>query len=172
MGLEFETAVARRQAEEDQQEPKDRGPATVFKVAEYDVETDELVQVVECNAYNPGTDAIVMLMADATGRRQGDAAKAVGVIDFFFSTLDDAANDYLYKRLVDPADPLGIEEISDWTLALIGEWGGRPTKQPSDFASSRKTGGPKSTPRTSPSTRSRSRSTASSTRSTSSSPST
>lgn len=171
MGLEFETAVARRQADAEAA-PLERGPATTFKVAEYDEETDELVQVVECNAYNPGTDALVMLMADATGRRQGSTDKAVGVIDFFFSTLDDAANDYLYKRLVDPRDPLGVEQITEWTLELVREWGGRPTQQPSDFARSRKTGGLKSTPPTSPSTRSRSRSTASSTRSTASTSST
>lgn len=169
MGLEFETAVVRREAGA---QPQERGPATVFKVAEYDSETDELIEVVECNAYNPGVDAIVMLMADATGRRQGNSQKAVGVIDFFFSCLDDAANDYIYKRLVDPDDPLGVEEVSGWVMSLIQEWGGRPTKQPSDFAPSRKTGGRKSTPRTSPSTSSRSRSTASSTRSTGSTSST
>jgi hypothetical protein len=166
VALEFETAVARRQAEVDTE--KDRGAATVFKVAEYDAETEELVRVVECNAYNPGTDAIIMLYADATGRRQATHSKVVGVIDFFFDCLDDEANDYLYKRLVDLDDPLGVEEISEWTLALIEEWGGRPTKQPSDFARSRKPGGQSSTRRTSKSTSSRSRSTASSTRSTAS----
>jgi hypothetical protein len=168
MGLEFETAVKRRASDE----PVDKGPRTIFEVSEYDEDTDELIRVVECTAYNPGTDAIVMLFADATGRRSDTKTKAVGVIDFFFSTLDDETNDYLYRRLIDPDDPLTLEDISGWTLKLIEEWGGRPTKQPSDFAHSRKTGGRRSTPRTSPSTPSRSRSTASSTRSTSSSPST
>lgn len=163
MGLEFETAAKRKLAEG---EVVDRGPATLFKIAEYEDGEDEPREIVECEAYYPGEAAIVLLMSDATSRRNTDVEKATAVIDFFFSTLGDKTNDYIYKRFMDPDDPFDMTDLRDIVFGLIEEWGGRPTKQPSDFAPSRKTGGQSSTRRTSPSTSSRSRSTASSTRST------
>jgi hypothetical protein len=166
MGLEFETAAKRRLAEGEQAEPAERGPATIFKIAEYVDGEDEPQEIVECEAYYPGENAIVVFMADVMSRRNSTAEKAVGLIDFFFSTLSNESNDYLYRRLVDPEDPFNAVDIREITMALIEEWGGRPTKQPSDFAPSRKTGGRSSTQRTSRSTSSRSRSTGSSTRST------
>jgi hypothetical protein len=163
VALEFETA-AKRKMEAD--EVVDRGPATPFKIAEYVDGEDEPAQVVECEAYYPGEAAIVMLMTDVTARRSTTSQKAVGLIDFFFACLSDETNDYLYGRFIDTEDPFDLVDIREIIFGLIEEWGGRPTKQPSDFAPSRKTGGQSSTRRTSPSTSSRSRSTGSSTRST------
>lgn len=163
MALEFETAAKRKLAEG---EVVDRGPATLFKIAEYEDGEDTPVQVVECEAYYPGEAAIVLLMSDATSRRNTNAVKAAALIDFFFSCLSDETNDYIYRRFMDQDDPLGVVDLREIVFGLIEEWGGRPTKQPSDYAPSRKVSGQSSTRRTSPSTSSRSRSTGSSTRST------
>lgn len=166
MALEFDTAVARVRDENDTPEDK---PSVMFTVNERDPDTDEILDRVECHAYYPGEGQILVLMTDVMGRRAGTAEKLAGIIDFFTDVLDPESKDYIVKRLLDPEDPFGLEEIQPIVFGLVEEWGGRPTKLPSDYASSRKTGGQKSTPRTSKRTSSGSRTTGSSTRSTRSS---
>lgn len=162
MALEFDTAVARVKDENEQDE---REPIE-FTIVERDPDTEEVLDRVVCHAYPPGDGQVIVLVTDVMGRRSNTMQKLAGIIDFFVDVLDEESRDYITKRLLDPEDPFGLEEIEGVVWGLVEEWGGRPTKQPSDFAPSRKKGGQRSTPRTSKSTSSRSRSTGSSTRST------
>lgn len=95
-------------------------------------------------AQYPGEGQIVMLMA-ANGRRSGVTDRVAGIIDFFMGVLDEADFHYIEQRLMDRTDPFGAAEIEAIMRYLVEEWGGRPTKQPSDFASSQKSTGRKST---------------------------
>jgi hypothetical protein len=161
MALEFDTAVARVR---DENEAPEERPSIEFTINERDPDTDEILDRVVCHAYYPGEGKVLVLMTDVMGRRAGVAEKLAGIIDFFADVLDPDSKDYVVRRLLDDDDPFGLEDIQPIVFGLVEEWGGRPTKSPSDFAPSRKTGGRNSTPRTSKSTSSGSRSTASSTR--------
>ena len=158
MGLEFDTAVARVLAED---EAPDEQPLISFTVNERDPETDEIVNKVQCHAYEPYEGAVVALLADVTGRRSKTTDKISGLVDFVMDIVDDETKAYLTDRLLDREDPFGAEDLSQIALGLIAEVGGRPTKLPSDFAPSRKTAGQRSTRTTSKSTSSASRRTAS-----------
>lgn len=154
---EFETAVARASAENEEQET-----GHSFGIVEIgeDEEGNETREVIPCTAYYPGDGALVMLMADTMGRAD-IGMKLAGIINFLADCLDDESKDYITGRLLDRHDPFGLEEITPIVWWLVEVFGGRPTKQPSDYAPSRKTGGQSSTRRTSKSTSSRSRSTVS-----------
>jgi hypothetical protein len=141
---EFETAVAATRAEDTDE------PTIDFAVLEFD--EDEEVKRVVCHAYFPGEGEVLMLIADAMGRRSSGPEKIAAIIDFLVNVLDEESTEYITGRLLDRHDPFGIGEIEPIVFALIEEMGGRPTKQPSDFAQSRKAVGPKSTPRTRKST--------------------
>lgn len=155
--MEFDTAVARvRDTDEDQEEAP-----IEFTVVERDEDTEEVIRRVKCHAYNPGEGQIVILLTDVMGRRTNNAEKVAGIVDFFTEVLDPESKQYIVRRLMDRKDPFGMADIEEIAMGLVEEWGGRPTKQPSDFAQSRKTGGQRSTRRTSKSTSSASRRTAS-----------
>jgi hypothetical protein len=164
MALEFDTAVKRAATPE---EREDREPDVTFVVHEID-EDDNVVNSVECHAFRPAEGQVLVLLADTIGRRAKPSDKVAGIIDFFVDVLDRESHEYIVDRLLDPEDDFGFENISEIAFGLVEEWGGRPTKRPSDFAPSRKKGGQRSTRTTSKSTSSRSRSTGSSTRSTAS----
>lgn len=142
---EFETAVAVARAEDSPEE------ATIeFVVVEIgeDEEGEETRERIMCHAYHPGEGEVIMLISDAMGRRSSVPEKVAAIIDFLVNVLDDESTDYIVGRLLDRRDPFGISEIEPIVFGLIEEMGGRPTKQPSDFARSRKNGGQKSTQRT------------------------
>jgi len=158
MALEFDTAVARVLAEDETPEEQ---PTIEFYVNERDEESGEVVDRVLCHAYEPYEGAVIALMADATGRRSQVTDKVSGMVDFVMDIVDEPTKNYLTRRLLDREDPFGGTELAEIALGLIGEKAGRPTRQPSDFAPSRKTGGQSSTRRTTKSTSSASRQTAS-----------
>lgn len=156
--MEFDTAVARVLAEGEEPEAKE---SLTFTIVERDPDTDEVIDRVECTAYKPNEGQIVILMADVMGRRATLVDKVAGTIDFFTDILDEPSKEYIVGRLLDPDDPLGLTELQPIINHIVEEWGGRPTKQPTDYSPSRKVAGRSSTPRTSKSTSSRSRSTVS-----------
>jgi hypothetical protein len=155
---EFETAVAAARAEDEQDEyPID---FAVLEISEDDDGAEKVERVI-CHARQPGEGEVIVLIADAMGRRSSLPEKVAAIIDFLIAVLDDESQDYIVGRLMDPRDPFGISEIEPIVFALMEEMGGRPTKQPSDFARSRKTGGQNSQRRTRKSTSSASARTAS-----------
>lgn len=153
--VEFDTAVARVQAEDSEEEV-----SYSFTINEVD-EKGNVVNSVECHAYAPEDGNIMMLMADLVSRRAGIAQQIAGLVDFITDVLDEESRDYIVRRLMDRTDPFGITDLRGIVDYLMEEWSGRPTKQPSDYLPSRKVGGQKSTPRTRKSTSSVSRRTAS-----------
>lgn len=152
---EFETAVAATR-QEDEEYPIE---FAVLEISDED-DSDEINRVV-CRARYPGEGEVIMLIADAMGRRSSVPEKVAAIIDFLVSVLDEESATYITNRLLDYRDPFGISDVEPIVFALMEEMGGRPTKQPSDFAPSRKTGGQKSTRTTRKSTSSRSVRTAS-----------
>lgn len=158
---EFETAAAVVAAEA-------AGDEVVFdfQIKEFGPDPDDpdnevLVKTVVCHAFQPSEGQFMMLMADTQARSRSMGERLAAIIDFVIEVMDDESQAYITGRLMDRHDAFGladIEPIAEW---LIEEWGGRPTKQPSDFAPSRKTGGQRSTPRTRKSTSSASARTAS-----------
>lgn len=156
--MEFDTAVARTLAENEEPEARE---GLTFTIVERDPETDEILDRVQCTAYKPTEGQVVILLADVMGRRATLVDKIAGAIDFFTDVLDEDSKTYIVGRLLDPADPLGLNELQPIINHIVEEWGGRPTKQPTDYSPSRKVAGQSSTRRTSKSTSSRSRSTVS-----------
>ena len=154
--MEFDTAVARVQAEGETEET----PFS-FTIVERDPDTDAVLNRVECHAYQPAEGQILVMIADVMGRRSSMTDKVAGIIDFFTDVLDDESKDYIVGRLLDRHDPFGVADIQPIVNYLVEEWGGRPTVQPTDYLPSRKPGGQSSTRRTSKSTSSGSRRTAS-----------
>lgn len=152
---EFETAAAAVAAENAEDEE-----VFPFQISEWDDE-ENLIQKVTCNAYKPSEGQFIMLMADTQSRGRTTEQKLAAIVDFVVEVMDPESHTYIVNRLMDRHDPFGLADIQPIVEWLIEEWGGRPTKRPSDFARSRKNGGPKSTPRTRKSTSSASAQTAS-----------
>lgn len=75
----------------------------------------------------PKSGQVALLMA-RMGRHSSFSDKMAGVIDFFVGILDEQDYDYVVNRLLDPRDPLGIEEVQTVMEWLMEEWTGRPTK--------------------------------------------
>lgn len=146
---EFATAVRAVQEDEDYLE---------FVLVEED-EDGEAVRTV-CRAYPPGDGQVAMMMA-GMGRHTSNETRVAAIIDFLIGVLDEESHRYITDRLLDRRDPFGLAEINEILHWLVEEWGGRPTKSPSDFSPSRKAVGQKSTRSTSKSTSSASRRTGS-----------
>lgn len=159
--MEFDTAVARVRADD---EPAEEAPYE-FTIVERDPETDAVLDKVVCHAYQPAEGQWIVMITDVIGRQANFGHKIAGIIDFFTEVLDEPSKEYIVSRLLDRHDPFGVAEIEPIVFWMMEEWSGRPTKSPTDFAPSRKTGGRSSTRPTSKSTSSASRRTASSTRS-------
>lgn len=153
--MEFDTAVASLTREDEEVYP-----FTVVEIGE-DEDGNEVRRKVECRALQPEEGQLLVFMADGMGRNSGLPEKTAAMVNFLVDNLDEESKAYIVGRLMDRSDPFGAEQIKDIVFWLIEEWGGRPTKQPSDFAPSRKTGGQSSTRRTTKSTSSASRRTAS-----------
>jgi hypothetical protein len=117
-------------------------------------------------------DDVLVARAPTTGQvalfiqkgRNGGMRSIEAMFEFFADILDDKDWNVVEGKLRDGMDVELLAEISNH---LIGEWSGRPTKQPSASARTRNGTGRASTvkPRKQVSTTSRSRSTASATRS-------
>lgn len=153
---EFETALAAASQEEDTASLD----FVVVEITEAEDGSEQRVKVI-CHAYPPSEGQVLLLLADAVGRNRGTQDKIAAIVDFMVDVLDKESHDYIVGRLLDRRDPFGVAQIEPIVMWMIEEWGGRPTKQPSDFAPSRKTGGQSSTRRTSKSTSSASQRTAS-----------
>lgn len=123
---EFVTAV---QAEDD---------ADIFPDVEFKVDGEALT------AYGP-TSGQYALMIAAMGDMVSTPQYIATSINFLFSLLDTEDRQYIQQKLFDREDPFGAREIADILVFLVEEWSGRPTKSPSDSATSRSNGGRKST---------------------------
>lgn len=155
--MEFDTAVARVRTADEAPEVA----PFVFTIVERDPDTDAVVDRVELRAFEPAEGQFVVMVTDVLGRKSNMSSKISGIVDFFTEILDEPSKEYVVGRLLDRDDPFGVSDLQPIIEWLIGEWSGRPTKSPTDFAPSRKTGGQSSTRRTSKSTSSASRRTAS-----------
>ena len=70
------------------------------------------------------------------------------MIGFIFEMMDEDTKRYFRRRLLDSFDPFDLEgegSLMEVYEALTEEWSARPTKSPSDFSSSQKPDGRKST---------------------------
>lgn len=152
----FDTAVARATETEELEYNHE------FDINERD-DDDRIVRTVKCWFREPDTGEIVMLLTDTQGRRANLSQRLAALVDFMTEVLDEPSQEYVVQRMLDPKDAFGLEDLTPILEWMIEEFGGRPTRQPSDYLPSRKTAGRSSTQRTSKSTSSRSRSTASST---------
>ena len=94
--------------------------------------------------YAPTGGQLAVAMAEAAGYN-GTGSQAAASINFFFSLLEDDDADWFKGRLFDRKDPFDIEEIGALSKDLMEEWSGTPIKQPSDFAPSQSSTGPRST---------------------------
>lgn len=136
---EFDVAVASvEQSEEDW---------TEFAINERDAE-GEIVRVVKCRAQKPAPGQAMYVMA-AMGRGSNSSDKIAGVINLLGDICDDKTREYIERRLLDRYDrQFEFEQVIGIIEGLLEEWGGFPTRQPSDYAPSQKPGGRKSTRRT------------------------
>lgn len=97
--------------------------------------------------FNPPTEGALAVLLAASAGLMPDMEAAANFINFFFSLVDDKDSRYLRQKLFSEEDPFGMEEIKDITMWLIEEWSARPTKSPSDYMQSQRSGGQKSTQR-------------------------
>lgn len=133
MGLEFQTAGRRVAKESGDDNPNE------------EVEEWETFKIddVEYKYQQPGEGQVVALMA-LTERRKKNQIKITGIIDFFFSILDEESESLLYARLFDPKDSFDVSSeggINDILDALLEDWGGRPTRRSPDSVKSLATTG-------------------------------
>lgn len=120
---------------------------TAAKEADPNTDSDALefsVDGVLCRAYRPGDGQLAVLVV-ATSSYSTTEEGVAGVLNFFASTLDDESHTYLTSKLLDRKDPFGLGDVEGIISWLVEEWGGHPTQQPSDSASSQQTGGQNST---------------------------
>jgi hypothetical protein len=95
-------------------------------------------------AYPPSAGQMALMLAAQADSR--DAAESVaGIIDFFDGMLEEDARETFRRRLMDRDDPFDFDMVNDIMEGLIEEWSARPTKSPSVSATSRGSGGPRST---------------------------
>lgn len=139
-------------------QPKEMGPIKEFTTALREV-TDEdkeegwtfKVDGRELTCFPPEPAQLAVLMA-STSRHTRISEQIAGTINFFVEVMDDDSATYLTQRLLNRTDPFGIEEVTEIMEWMIEEWTGRPTQPPSVSTRSRRSGGPRSTPRTTRST--------------------
>lgn len=81
----------------------------------------------------PSSKTLLLLMSIYAERDSGDQLLALGnSINLMFNLLETPEDrNYLKRRLFDPKDDLGEEEISEIFRYLIEEWSGRPIEEPS-----------------------------------------
>jgi hypothetical protein len=98
----------------------------------------------EFTAYPPTPGQMAMLVsAQAEGRDVTTSMAAI--IDFIDGLLDEDGREMYRRRLLDRDDPFDFDTVNEIMEGLMEEWSARPTKSPSDYASSRKSGGSRST---------------------------
>lgn len=155
--MEFVTAARRAELDVDDDD------IIEFTIVEVDEDEDgeETRRKVKCRAHKPAEGQVMLLVADMMSRRSDLGTQMAAVVDFLGDVLDDESREYVVARLMTREDPFGIKDLEPIVEHLVEAWGGRPTKQPSDFSPSRKRTGQRSTARTTKSTSSRSRSTGS-----------
>ena len=94
------------------------------------------------------TDGQYMIYIAETGRHASSEQRVAAAVNFFMGLFEEADQAYLADRLLDRNDPFGMKKIEEIVGAVTEDWSGRPTEPSSGSASSRKTGGRRSTPRT------------------------
>lgn len=106
-------------------------------------------------AFRPDDNQFALLFA-AVGLGSNGTDGVAGTINFLLSVLDSQSKAYVSRRLLDPEDDFGMEEVQQIMFGLIEEWSGRPFESSSDSAGSQQPGGQKSMQSTSESTSSES----------------
>lgn len=106
----------------------------------FTIDGDEFV------AYPPTPGQFALLLAAQADSR--DVAESMaGIIDFLNGMLDEDGQTVFRERLLDRDDPFDFDMVNEIVAGLIEEWTARPTPPPSASASSRTSGGRKSTAR-------------------------
>lgn len=125
-----------------------------FETAARDAATDELDEGTfvhdgyTVTYYRPSQGQIALVMA-YTDEKQNDQRKVMGLVDFFYSILDEQSQKHFQARLWDRTDPFDVSGpggINAIVAALLKEWSGRPTQRSSDSTQSPATTGPESKP--------------------------
>ncbi len=127
---QFSTAARRAQREEQDQ--------SGLEPIHFEFDEQELV------ANPPGDGQFAMLMASMVDYATNTQTVAAA-INFVFSLLDDDSRRYVQRRLMNPKDVFGGEDIMDMVQFFVEEWTANPTREPSGSTSSPPTDGPKST---------------------------
>lgn len=100
----------------------------------------------EVTFYEPASGQLVIMMG--FGRGEIDHRQAATFIALFFSMMDEETVTYFQDRLMDAKDPFDIDSeggIFDLWEGLVEQWSARPTREPSDYQSTRKPTGRAST---------------------------
>jgi hypothetical protein len=92
----------------------------------------------------PTTGQIAVTLAGSS-EMATDSELAAAQINFFFSLLEKRDATWFRRRLFDRSDDFDIETIGEIVEYLMEQWSARPTKQPSDYLPSQRSGGKKST---------------------------
>lgn len=114
MGLQFETAA--------QAEVNGENKSDTFML---DRDTPNELEVTYTE---PGTGQVALVMA-LTEERQDNQRKTSGIIEFFFSVIDEDSRKVLQARLWDANDAFDFDMVQEIVQSLLAEWSGRPTKR-------------------------------------------
>jgi hypothetical protein len=94
---------------------------------------------------HPPTPGQMALLVSAQAEGRDITTSMAAIIDFIDGLLDDDGREMYRRRLLDRDDPFDFDTVNDIMEGLMEEWSARPTKSPSDYASSPKSGGSRST---------------------------
>lgn len=125
---EFVTAVNEQAKAEQEEEPT------------YPFKVDGVVY----RAFKP-TESQYAVFVVNTGRHAPDTEKIAGLVDLFFSMLDEPSHHALYRRLADRDDEFGVDMIEKIMKHLISEWSGKASDEQSGSTPSQPQPGPTST---------------------------
>lgn len=130
---EFTTAVANRPS-------KDTGEDAVTHPVTVKIDDREVT-------FRGATSSeLFMLMAaiSDTGTLSESIATSINVL---YQLMEEDDRRWLKRRLFDPTDPMGPDDIAEYIGYLIEEWSARPTESPGDSSSSPSRTGQNSTAR-------------------------
>jgi hypothetical protein len=133
-------------ADRAEDEPDDTPDPVVVRLVTPGKTEDEEDKVHELTMHYPGDGQLAAWMATSANFTTLEE-KVAGTVNFFTSILEEHDHSYIVARLYDRKDDFGTRHMTDLLKHAMEEWGGRPTKQPSDFAPSRRSGGQRSTRR-------------------------
>lgn len=120
-------------------------PVTFLVGGYVDKEGEVIAEDHEVTVLGPNGGQMTYLIG-AVGSDTGTISeRAAGMMNFLYDLMDEDDARWFRRRLLSRRDPFGPKEVGDITDWLLEQWVGRPTKSPSDYLPSRKSGGPRST---------------------------